>query len=242
MKLGTITSRIRHSVATVGLPHALHDLTLRTANRVVLIKILKCMAIDRVNPAFATCPEPYRPMFLTKPMLREFGRDPANEMPESFLEEALSKGDECFGLLAGETLASYGWYSIGPTRIDPPALVLYPGARSVYMYKGFTHVAHRGRRLHAIGMTLALQEYLDRGFKGLVSYVESNNFSSLSSVVRMGYEVFGTIYVLRLSGVFFTRATAGCRARGLRVEHALPGTMSPAGPLPGGTAPRGPRR
>jgi hypothetical protein len=81
-------------------------------------------------------------------------------------------------------------------------------------------------------MTLALQEYLGRGFKGLVSYVESNNFSSLSSVVRMGYEIFGTIYVLRLFGVFLTHATAGCRTRGLRVEHALPGSLSPAGPLP----------
>jgi hypothetical protein len=215
-----ITERVRDSIARVGPARTLHDLALRAANRVVLIKLLKCMAIERVNDAFATCPEPYRPMFLSAPMLRKFGRDPRNEMPEAFLDEALAKGDECFALLSGDRLAAYGWYSSGPTRIDPPDLVLHPGGRHIYMYKGFTHVDHRGRRLHAIGMTMALQSYLTRGFKGLVSYVESNNFASLKSVVRMGYEIFGTIAVLQAFGVHCTHASAGCRARGLRVEPA----------------------
>jgi len=215
-----ITERVRDSIARVGPARTLHDLALRAANRVVLIKLLKCMAIERVNDAFATCPEPYRGMFLSAPMLRKFGRDPRNEMPEAFLDEALAKGDECFALLSGDRLAAYGWYSSGPTRIDPPDLVLHPGGRHIYMYKGFTHVDHRGRRLHAIGMTMALQSYLTRGFKGLVSYVESNNFASLKSVVRMGYEIFGTIAVLQAFGVHCTHASAGCRARGLRVEPA----------------------
>jgi len=237
MRLGPAARRIRGSLSSIGLTHTLHDLALRAANRVMLIKVLKCMAIERVNPAFATCPEPYRAMFLGKPMLRELCREPANEMTESFLDEALSKDDECFGVLAGDTLASYGWYSRGPTRIDPPGLVFHPGDRYVYMYKGFTHLGHRGHRLHAIGMTLALQDYLARGFKGLVSYVESNNFSSLHSVVRMGYEIFGTIDVLKPFGIYLTHASAGCRARGVRVEPALPGPMTRAAALAGGPRP-----
>jgi hypothetical protein len=208
-------------VARVGVAGTLHDLTLRAANKVVLIKLLRCMAIGRVNPEYAACPEDYRAMFLTEPMLRKFGRDPANELSESFLDEALAKGDECFGMLQRDGLAAYGWYSSGPTRIDPPDLVLHPGRRQVYMYKGFTHVAHRGRRLHAIGMTLALADYLARGFEGLVSYVESNNFSSLKSTARMGYEIFGTIAVLKAFGVHVARASAGCRARGLHLERAV---------------------
>ena len=212
---------IRDRMARVGVAGTLHDLGIRAANKVLLIKILKCMEIERVNPAFADCPAPYRARFLSEPMVRAFGRDPANEMPVSFLDEALAKGDECFGLLAGNELAAYGWYASGPTRIDPPDLVLHPGAQHIYMYKGFTHVAHRGRRLHAIGMTLALRDYLARGFRGLVSYVESNNFASLKSTVRMGYEIFGTIAVLKAFGVHCTRASAGCRARGIRVEPAV---------------------
>ncbi len=234
MTVGTAARRIRSSIATIGLARTLHDLALRAANRTLLIKILKCMAVERVNAAFLTCPEPYRPMFLDEKRLREFSRDPGNDIPESFLQEALSKDDECYGILAGETLAAYGWYSRGPTRIDPPDLVLQPGDRYIYMYKGFTHPGHRGRRLHAIGMSMALQHYLSRGFKGLVSYVESNNFSSLNSVFRMGYETFGAIYMLKIFGIYLTHASAGCRAHGVRIEPAVPGSMSRAVALAGG--------
>jgi hypothetical protein len=233
MKLETATLRIRSNVATWGLSPTLHDLALKATNRVVLLKILKCMAIERINPAFAVCPEPYRAMFLGAPMLREFCRDQANDLSEGFLEEALAKDDECFGILAGDSLASYGWYSSGPTRIDPPDLVLHPGGGSVYMYKGFTHVGHRGRRLHAIGMTMALQAYVKKGFKGLVSYVESNNFSSLTSVRRMGYEIFGTIFVLQMFGGSLTHASPGCRARGVRLGRALPASLPRGGALAG---------
>jgi len=231
--MSRIRDRIRDSIARVGPARTVHDLTLRAANRVMLIKLLKCMSIERVNDAFATCPEPYRPMFLSATMLRRFGRDPENELPEAFLDEALSKGDECFALLSGDRLAAYGWYSSGPTRIDPPDLVLHPGGRHIYMYKGFTHLDHRGRRLHAIGMTLALQSYLTRGFKGLVSYVESNNFSSLNSVHRMGYGIFGTITVMRPFGVTLTHASAGCRARGVHLRPARPVARPRVGALAG---------
>jgi hypothetical protein len=234
MKVEATARRVRNSVATLGLAQTLHDLCLKAANRVLLIKILKVMAVERVNAAFLTCPEPYRPMFLDARTLREFSGDPANDIPGVFLEEALSKGDECFGILTGGTLASYGWYSRRPTRIDPPELELHPGDRYVYMYKGFTHPGHRGRRLHAIGMTLALQHYLAQGFRGLVSYVESNNFSSLNSVFRMGYETFGSVYVLKISGIYLRHASAGCRTRGVRIEPAVPGPLSRAGELAGG--------
>jgi hypothetical protein len=234
MTAGTAARRIRSSVATIGLANTLHDLALRAANRALMIKILKGIAVERANPAFLSCPEPYRPMLLDEKMLREFCRDPVSDMPGSFLVEALSKDDECFGILAGDTLASYGWYSRRPTRIDPPDLVLHPGDRYVYMYKGFTHPGHRGRRLHAIGMTMALQHYLARGFRGLVAYVESNNFSSLKSVFRMGYETFGTIYVLKIFGIYLTHASAGCQSRGVRIEPAIPDFMSHAGALDGG--------
>jgi hypothetical protein len=234
VKAKTAVGRIRGSVATVGVGRTLHDVSLRAANRVLLLKILRGMTVERVDPRFLVCPEPYRPMFLDETRLRTFSRDPGNEMSESFLDEALDNGAECYGILAGEALAAYGWYSRKPTRIDPPEFVLHPGDRYVYMFKGFTHPEHRGRRLHAVGMTQALQHYLDRGFKGLVSYVESNNFSSLSSVHRMGYKIFGTIYVMRLFGVDLTHASAGCHAAGVRVEPAARGSLARVRALAGG--------
>ena len=237
MTARTAARRIRKSVATIGIASTMHDLALRAANRVLVLKFLKGMTVERVHAEFLVCPEPYRPMFLDERMLREFGRDPANDMPKGFLEEALSKGDECYGILAGDTLAAYGWYSRGPTRIDPPELVLRPGDRYIYMYKGFTHPGHRGRRLHAIGMTMALHHYLVKGFRGLVSYVESNNFSSLTSVLRMGYEIFGTVCVLKIFGAYRTLATPGWRDHGVRVEPAERRFVSGTGALAGGSRP-----
>jgi ribosomal protein S18 acetylase RimI-like enzyme len=172
-------------------------------------------------------------MFLDEALLRRLGRDEENGLPSSFLDEALAEGDECFGFLDGETLAAYGWYSRRPTPIDPPDLVLDPGDRYVYMYKGFTHPAHRGKRLHAIGMTLALQHYQRRGYRGLISYVESNNFSSLNSVRRMGYEIFGSVWALRVFGMHLTHAGAGWKQHGARIEPAERGPVTRAGALAG---------
>jgi len=194
-----------------GMGHTLYDVALKTINRAVLLKILRGVRIERPNPAFLECPERYTPMFLPEKMIRHFARDEATGMSATFVAEALSKGDECFGFLEGETLAAYGWYSSRPTRIDPPELVLSFGGGYVYMYKGFTGQRHRGQRLHAVGMTMALRHYLSRGFSGIVSYVESNNFDSLKSCGRMGYVQFGSIYVVRIFGRYLTYSSPGCR-------------------------------
>ena len=202
-----------------GFARELHDLVVKGINLFAVFKILRAVTIGCVKPELTKCPDPYRPSFLSAKQLREFALDRKNGMSERFVEEALSKGDECYGIFDGDRLASYGWYSFRPTRIDPPDLVLCFDPEYVYMYKGFTHVRYRGQRLHAIGMTLALKHYLERGYKGLVSYVESNNFDSLKSVSRMGYEEFGSIYLMRAFGRYFTHVSPGCERFGFAVEE-----------------------
>jgi hypothetical protein len=194
-----------------GTAHALHDWILKAANSVVMLKILRGVWTERVDPSFVQCPETYTHGFLPAAVVREFARVPENGLSESFVEEALSKGDACYGICDGGTLASYGWYSTAPTRIDPPDLFLRFCRDYVYMYKGFTHLRYRGQRLHGIGMTLALRHYLAAGYKGLVSYIESNNFDSLKSSFRMGYSEFGSVYVLKLFGRCFSWRSRGCK-------------------------------
>jgi hypothetical protein len=53
----------------------------------------------------------------------------------------------------------------------------------------------------------------------------------------MGYEIFGTIWVLKPFGLYLTHASAGCRARRVRIEPALPGPMTRAAALAGGPRP-----
>jgi hypothetical protein len=208
----------RHDDPALALSHRLLDLLLRAAHRLVRFKLLKILAVERVHPAFLLCPAPYGATFLDERSLREHAADPVNELSTTFLDEAFAKGDECFGIVVGNRLAAYGWYAFGATRIHPRDLVLRVSNRYVYMYKGFTHPSHRGRRLYTIGMNLALAHYLGRGFAGMASYVESNNFRALQSTRRMGFATLGTVALLRIFGLYVTCASPGCRKLGLRIE------------------------
>ena len=212
-------AKVRRSIQLFGLLATLADLSISAVNRVVFCKILKGVTIQRVSPEFLDCPDGYRGAVLTETQLREFARNPEHQLPESFLDEALAKGDECYAILHGETLASFGWYSTRATRIDPPDLRVNFAEQYVYMYHGFTHPLHRGKRLHAIGMTQALALYLSRGFRGLVSYVESTNYASRKSTVRMGYSEFGTIFIVRIAGRYLIHRGAGCAPYSFRIER-----------------------
>lgn len=177
------------------------------------------MTAEHVDPSFLVCPTPYRPEFLNETMLRAFAQDPATGLSVEFLDEALTKGDECYGILDGDgQLAAYDWYARSPTYIDPPNLKLFFSDQYIYMYKGYTDPRHRGKRLHALGMAGALNHYKQLGYQGLISYVESNNFSSLKSCRRMGYLAFGDIGLIKIFGRYFITTSAGCQPFGFRIE------------------------
>jgi ribosomal protein S18 acetylase RimI-like enzyme len=201
---------------------------MRTINRVVLFEVLRAVHIGSVDPAFLRRHPGYHYGFLERGALLHRASHAEYDMSPEFVERALEKGDECFGILDGATLASYGWYAKTPTAISDD-LWLHFDRRYVYMYKGFTHPRYRGQRLHATGMTLALETYLNRGFDGLVSYVESNNLDSLKSVRRMGYRDFGRIYVLRFLDRYLIRSTRGCGKYGFRLEQRRESRRSATG-------------
>jgi hypothetical protein len=211
-------AEILRNLENFGVGQVLGDLALRATNRIVFVRFLRGMTVESVDPQFLACDLKYRCGFLGESELRALARNPEYEMPASFLEAALRKKDECYAILDGEVLASYGWYSNKPTVVDPPELVLHFDPAYMYMYKGFTLPAYRGQRLHAIGMTRALAEYRARGYKGLISWVEWNNFASLRSTRRMGYQEFGTVSMIRMFGRYVTSADAGCQRYGFRVE------------------------
>jgi len=55
------------------------------------------------------------------------------------------------------------------------------------------------------------------GYCGLVSYVEAENFDSLKSCFRMGYALFGSVFLVKLFGRYFSWASPGCRRFEFRV-------------------------
>ena len=213
-KLETFARKVkRHGAGATA-----YEAAVRALGAVADFKVLRGVFVTHPEPAFLECP--YVARLIDGQELHEFARDPANEMSRDFLDAALARGDQCYGIVDRGRLAAYGWYAFGPTPIGIPGMLLHFRRGYVYMYKGFTSVDYRGQRLHAIGMTRALAHYLAGGYQGIVSYVESTNFDSLKSCFRMGYGVFGTIYLLRLPGGWRSLATSGCARYDFRVEHS----------------------
>ena len=214
---------LRRKLHSHGLQNTLDAFVLKALNRVFVVKILRGVCVEQADASFLKVPQNYQAGFLTADELRSYSCDPRTEISSEFLDEALGRGDQCYAIRDGATLAAYGWYSAGSTPIGLGDLVLNFSRHYVYMYKGFTDARYRGQRLHAIGMTRALAHYLSGGYNGLVSYVEAHNFDSLKSCFRMGYRVFGSIYVVRVFGRFHAWSSAGCSRFGFRLDHAAPG-------------------
>ena len=224
-----IVKRLQRHGAASTLFYAL----IKALELIAEFRILRGVWIERPDPAFLDCPG-YSAGFLPAKRLRAAAANPATELPDRFIDQALLRGDECYGICDGEKLASYGWYAKGRTPISSELDVVFK-AGYVYMYKGFTSDDYRGQRLHAIGMTRALQHYLDAGYRGIVSYVESTNFDSLKSCFRMGYQVFGSVYVVRMFGHYFAWASPGCDAFEFRVtshEPRAPSSAKELQPIP----------
>jgi hypothetical protein len=209
--------KIRHH----GLGKVLYAAVLRVLGQHRLLSVLRCHYLEEVNPAFLPPPRHYAGGFLSPRELADFARDPETAVSEEFLGYALSKGDKCYGFAHHGALRAYGWYASTPTRISRE-LRLHFSRDYIYMYKAFTHESHRGRRLFPFGVTRALNHYRAAGYKGMVLYVDANNLDSLKSCARMGFQVFGTLYVAKLFGRCLVVATPGCARFGFRVEDVSP--------------------
>lgn len=211
-------ARIRKNAADFGWPAALQAAAQSAIKRFALLRVLQCVQVCEVEPDYLAIDPRFEHGFLDTAALRRFGSDPRYDLSPQFLDEALAKGDQCYGITDGDRLVSFGWYSAMPTKISDDLRICFD-QRYVYMYKGFTDPDYRGQRLHACGMTLALKRFRERGAKGLVSYVDSTNFDSLRSCYRMGYSDVGKIYCLRAADHYWIHADAGCRRVGVALHE-----------------------
>jgi hypothetical protein len=203
-----------------GRAAALHDLAYRAVNRVTPFDVLDGVVLTTasLDPSYLDATTSGQGWdFLGRDELLMPGRLEGTEMTASFVEDALARGDRCFAKTVANTIASYGWYSTRPTDIGD-GLTLHFDPAYAYMYSGFTASAYRGQRLHGIGMAGAMTALGREGKRGLVSYVNSNNFASQRSCARMGYVRFGSIVLLTVGSRRMGFETPGCRAFQFRAE------------------------
>ena len=207
MNVRSTATSLDRNLHTHGLRATLYDVAVRATNTFVNWKDIQCIMINDPDPQCTNVEPPYQYAILDRQALLSFSEKNEYELSREFVVNALDKGDECHALLLGDTLASYGWYSAQPTLFNDE-LRFHFRQDYRYMYKGFTLPSHRGHRLHAIGMTLALMKYRSAGSKGLVSLVEMNNFNSLKSCYRMGYVPCGNIRFIKVAGRYLIHVDA----------------------------------
>jgi GNAT superfamily N-acetyltransferase len=163
---------------------------------------------------------PYVGRFLTRAELRRYANDPVVSgagLSEELIAVLMDHGDECFGILDGRRLAAFCWYCTNPpARInDLWALEFAPGC--VYVYFVYTAPEYRGQRLLAHGIGLASREYLQRGHRNILAFVEWANYSSLTAFFRMGFQQFGRMRLTRLLGKTLVQGGDGCERFDFRV-------------------------
>ncbi|MCC7416184.1 MAG: hypothetical protein IT176_03510 [Acidobacteria bacterium] len=186
-------------------------------NRCAAIRMIEALAVtpERV-PRTAPIDRAYTPTALDLSEAMRHAMDPAADLPSSFVEEACARGDRCFAVLHGGSLASYAWCSALPTPLDESLVVSVPPAW-MYTYKAFTLPAHRGARLHGMLTALIVDDAARRSYRGLMACVDADNFRSLRSFTRVGAVHAGVIGAIRWFGAVRVLLSPGCRARGLRV-------------------------
>jgi hypothetical protein len=219
----------REASSRYGARAALHDLQCRVINRVVSLNVLRAMrvSLDDVRSAELFDAPGLDARFLSPAELEAAARAGTHDFTLDFLARALERGDRCYGIFDGGALASHGWYAQQSTPINEHYLLHFDPAYT-YMFKGHTLPEYRGKRLHAVGMCRALRAFTEEGKRGLVSYVASNNFASLRSVARMGYKIFGNLYLARTARHALAFASGGCLPYGVRAS-----VMSSTGPAAG---------
>lgn len=181
-------------------------------NKVGFYKELQGLTVtmDTLDHSYLKGDPKYTFRFLTHNELHHYANNAQNKISKSFLDKAFSKGDFCYAVLEGSKLASYGWYSSKPTLINKELELIFD-PKWIYMYKGYTLPEFRGQRLHAIGMARSLADFSKKGYKGIISYVETNNFASLSSCSRMGYTHFGKVEVKKVHNSYKISADLECK-------------------------------
>src|SRR5687767_9365684 len=220
VKVGrTIVQGMLKRIRRHGFVRALYHLAMRLLTALLEVRILCAVRLESTDPAFLECPEPFVAGFVPDGEVSELARDPNLELSASFVHDALERGDKCYGVRDDCGLASYSWYARGRTPMAPELDILF-STDYVYMYKAFTDPRCRGQRLHAIAKAGALRHFLSQGYRGLVCYVESTNLDSLKACRRMGCEVFGVVFLVRLLGRWWTFASPGCRACGFSIAWA----------------------
>jgi hypothetical protein len=127
-----------------------------------------------------------------------------NQILQNNIDIAIKNNDVVYVVIpkGHKKIVSYGWYSANPTIINDNFILQFP-QNFIYMYNGYTEPEYRGYRLHAFGMQYASIDATQLGRKGLVSFVNIENYRSIRSCKRAGYQFVGFIVIFKILSKYY---------------------------------------
>jgi len=153
-----------------------------------------------------TLPPPAEPLdpnvevrIIKKEELHTFAQDKRLDMRPDFIDEAIDRGDKCFGYLENDSLVAYVWLGLSESRMEAGFNVRI-GEGYSYSYKSFTLPSHRGRRLQQQITWESDGWRQDNGFKYNIDYVRTHNFASIAADRRYGNVAVGYAGYIRRFG------------------------------------------
>lgn len=199
-----------------GVTRTVYVVALRALNLFLFFKILKVVRLSK-SSTVETLPTKLDFREISVEEFRRISEDGEYKIGPIPLREIAQGGNVCFGLFDNGVLANYLLMYATSAQMTED-LEIHFDSHYGYLCNTFTHPNYRGLHLNSIAVGMGAKEFLARGFRGLLAYVESDNFSSLKSLYRIGWKDVGTIYILRVFGCYFIRASSGCAPYGFHVR------------------------
>jgi len=215
MTIKSAMATIQRDLKYFGTACTIYDIFLRVLNWFVFLKVLRVIAISEI-PTKPALPPNFRFEHIPVGEVARLSQNPEYALHPRLLHEMARGNNTCFGIYDGRTLANYMFVFVTPALMTDELEVAF-GPRYAYLCAAFTHPRYRGLHVNSLGVDLGVREYLTRGFREILAYVESNNFSSLKSFARCGWRTVGTVHILRLFGRYIIHNGRGCSAYAFRV-------------------------
>lgn len=210
---------IRTLVRTIqdfGLLNASKHYAIQVINKITFFNVYRILLIDRPNSRGTVLDPKYQCKFLEPHEILAYVNRPEFNLSEDFVRQALQKGDRCCAILDRDVLATYCWYSTQVTSINQHLQIACPPGY-VYSYHDYTHTDYRRQRLQTVRSAQGLQDTLSRGAKGVIGYVDENNFPAIRSLERRGGRFVGRIVAIHLFGEYRIYHSKGSAALGVRI-------------------------
>jgi len=206
--------RLKADISRWGVLKALQRKVYRWCRRAlgVHLHVIRTCALD---------PDPELPARLDNMSIRKIQKaelirycdDPDLRLGRRFVNSAIARGDQAFGIFDGSRLVAYTWRAMAAAPHGKQVRVRVPAPYN-YSYKAYTHPDFRGRRLMPTVLLFSDKEMLEHGFSHRAGFVDIDNFESLAAGKYMGSNPIGYAGYVEWFGRFFAFRTRAVREIG----------------------------